>query len=362
MNLKQTPLFNKHNDLKARMAEFAGFSMPISYDAVTGGMLKEHLAVRKDAGIFDISHMGEFWIKGDQATEFLSYVCTRSFSQVVPFKAVYCLLLHPGGGIVDDIIVYKVNDQTYWMVVNASNMTKDWNHLKALAEGFKVSLEDVSEKTALIAIQGPRAKEILPKFYPGIEKLKYYTFEQRDGLIIARTGYTGEDGFEVFLPNQDAPALWSELEKTGALPIGLGARDTLRLEVGFPLYGHELSDTLNPSETLSAFAVESGHSYVGKGKGPEPKFKPIAVKTDNPKPLRAEEKLYLNGKVIGHITSGSMSPVLRVGIGLALIDKNAPINESSIFALDSAGKPRQAIFSELPFVATERTKKRPQKI
>ncbi len=369
MTLHTTPLHFRHLQLGARMGPFAGYDMPISYDSYSGGMIKEHLAVRQGAGIFDVSHMGEFWVRGPEATAFVSAYCTRPFESVKDGRAVYALLLRDDGGILDDIIVYKVSSQAYWIVVNASNREKNFKHLKSQAARFQIELTDVSDETALIALQGPKAKEILPKIYPGCESLKYYTFEQRptenpkktgdSTLIVSRTGYTGEDGFEIFLPPADAGALWDRLLEEGAKPIGLGARDTLRLEAGFPLYGHELSEDLLPAETLSAFAWATGHDYCGKSATLRPpRYVAIAVKTDSPKPLRAEQPLYFGEKKVGYLTSGSMSPVLRVGIGLALVgSEHEEALKRGIFELDSTAKPRQAFCTEIPFVEAERTKK-----
>ncbi|MDB5038657.1 MAG: Glycine cleavage system protein [Bacteriovoracaceae bacterium] len=363
MALKTTPLHAKHLELKARMAEFAGFDMPISYDAKTGGMLKEHLAVREHAGMFDVSHMGEFWVKGAEATKFLSYACSRGFSSLEDGRAQYCLLINRDGGIIDDIIVYRFSADKYWMVVNASNVTKDFAHLRELSKSFKVSLEDVSEQTALIAIQGPKAVELFSKIVPKSENLKYYSFMMSsNGWLVARTGYTGEDGFEIFLPNKEALSLWNEFESKDVVPIGLGARDTLRLEVGFPLYGHELSEKLRPMETFSAFATDLKNEFCGVEKARLPnRYLPIAVETSTPKPLRADEKLFLDSKPVGWITSGSISPLRRVGIGLALVDLSllkSPLSNDAIFVLESAGKAREAVRTLPPFVGTPRVKRK----
>ncbi|MBN8553876.1 MAG: glycine cleavage system aminomethyltransferase GcvT [Deltaproteobacteria bacterium] len=357
--LKKTPLHARHLELQARMAPFAGYDMPISYDSTSGGMMKEHLAVRKDVGIFDVSHMGEFWVRGKDATAYLTKTCTRPFENLIHFKAQYCLLLKDDGTIVDDIIVYKFDSENYWVVVNASNIDKDFAHMKSLSSGFQVTLEDVSEKTALIAIQGPRAVEIMKDIFPQALELKYYAFYQpKNGWIVGRTGYTGEDGFEVFLPVEEAMNFWMQLEKKGGLPIGLGARDTLRLEVGFPLYGHELSDQLRPMETFSAFATNLNSSFVGVEKARlAPRYKAVAVQSQTPKPMRADESLFWNGKRVGWLTSGSTSPVKKVGIGLALIDLsqiNVPLETGFIFMLESGGKQREAVLTATPFVTTAR--------
>ncbi len=361
MELKTTPLHSRHVALGARMAAFAGFDMPISYDAKTGGMLKEHLAVRSAVGMFDVCHMGEFWVTGREATKFLSWACTRTLVGVENGRAVYCMLLQKDGGIVDDIIVYKLNDETYWVVVNASNMEKDFAHLSALATSFDVTLKNVSDATGLIAIQGPQAVQIAQQLFPEAVSLKYYRFMKNErGWIIARTGYTGEDGFEIFLPSAETPALWDALAAKGVMPIGLGARDTLRLEVGFSLYGHELSDTLRPSETYSAFAFDAAHTCHGAEAARAPaRYLPIALIGATPKPMRAEEKILWNGQIVGSLTSGSVSPARKLGIGLGLIEveKVPPtLPESAVFMLESGGKSREAVLTKTPFVSTPRVK------
>lgn len=359
--MKKTPLHSRHIELGARMAPFAGFEMPISYDPVTGGMLKEHLAVRENAGIFDVSHMGEFWVKGPDATAFLTYACTRPFEKLPDFKAQYCLLTTDRGTIVDDIIVYRMNHDVYWVVVNASNIEKDFNHLQNLSSKFKVKIENVSDSIGLIALQGPRAAEIMSMVVPEALNLKYYQFLMRpNGWIIGRTGYTGEDGFEIFLPAAQTRDLWMKFEALKAVPIGLGARDTLRLEVGFPLYGHELTEDLQPNETFSAFAVDLHSTFFGSEKARQsPRFRPVAVYSKAPKPIREGDKLLMNGKLVGRITSGSMSPIRREGVGLGLLDLSAaptPLSKDAVFMLESAGKQREAFLTQTPFVATARVK------
>ncbi len=363
MELKKTCLHLKHLELKARMAEFAGYDMPISYDAKTGGMLKEHLAVRQHMGMFDVSHMGEFWVTGPDASPFLSYATTRPTENLADGRAQYCMLLTEQGTIVDDIIIYKYSPTQYWVVVNASNIEKDFRHLSRLASQFKVELKNVSSETALIAIQGPKAADLIKKLIPETAPLKYYSFlETPQKWIVARTGYTGEDGFEVFLPPHDALELWNTFEKNDVVPIGLGARDTLRLEVGFSLYGHELSENLHPNETFSAFAADQHTPHFGAtASRVPPRHLAVAIETKTPKPIRAEEALFLEGKRLGWVTSGSISPLKKVGIGLALIDikaLNQPLAKDAIFMLESGGKQREAVRTELPFVSTPRVKKR----
>jgi len=344
------------------MAEFAGYDMPISYDPLSGGMKAEHLKVRQEAGMFDVSHMGEFRISGPQAVEFLSWACTRPVQNLALGKAQYALLLNAAGGIVDDIIVYRIGPTEFFMVVNASNIEKDFNHLKNLAADFKVSLVNESEKWALIAVQGPKAMGILSKRYKDLDQIKYYGFRLEGDSILSHTGYTGEDGLEIFLPPAKAKELWDWLHQEGVCPIGLGARDTLRLEVCFPLYGHELTDELFPMETMAAFAFDKAGSFFGKDKQPpHPRQQAICLIGDSPKPFRAGEKIFLEGRPIGELSSGSYSPILKrgmaVGLVVATLDlKNRP--DGFIVEVESGGKLRHATLTKGPFVETSRVKRR----
>ena len=364
VDLKKTPLHFDHLAKSARMAEFAGYDMPISYDQITGGMKAEHLLVRENAGMFDVSHMGEFWIEGSDATKFLNHACTRSFDKLSEGKAQYCLLLSESGAILDDIIVYKFNSEKYWMVVNASNLQKDFNHLKKLSTGYKnLALRDVSETTALIALQGPQAENLMNSLGFQVRELKYYHFITTDkNWIIGRTGYTGEDGFEIFLPPSEAPDLWRALEQKSVLPIGLGARDSLRLEVGFPLYGHELGEDLLAHETLSAFAIGADHNCLGSRSFEKPpRYIPGGFTGVTPKPLRAGEKVFLNDIEVGWLSSGSYSPQRKQGIGLGFLKleklPKKPLEEL-IFMLESGPKRREVKWELPPFVETRRAKKR----
>jgi len=344
------------------MAEFAGYEMPISYDPLSGGMKSEHLKVRQASGMFDVSHMGEFRISGPQAAEFLSWVCTRPVQGLALGRAQYALLLNSAGGIVDDVIVYKIAASEFFMVVNASNIEKDFAHLQKLTAGFDVRLVNESEKWALIAIQGPEAMNILSRRYKELDQIKYYSFRVESDCILSHTGYTGEDGLEIFLPPSKAPELWDWLFKAGVCPIGLGARDTLRLEVGFPLYGHELTDELFPSETMAAFAFDKAGRFYGKDRQPlHPRQQAICLLGDSPKPFRAGEKIFFEGQGAGELTSGSYSPILKRGMAVGLVAaaldlKNRP--DGFIVEVESGGKLRQARLTTGPFVETSRVKRK----
>lgn len=367
VSLLKTPLHAKHLELSARMLEFAGWEMPISYDSFSGGTKKEHQTVREEAGIFDVSHMGEFLFEGPGAAAFLDFACTRPMSSLKLGQARYALLLRQDGRILDDIIVYRLEDQRFMMVVNASNKTKDFKHLSEIRSNPDFELSDQSDRWALLAIQGPKSIELLDQLLilgARPDEIPYYSSEtSKEGWIVARTGYTGEDGLEIFLPAPDAPKLWDQCLALGIKPIGLGARDTLRLEVGFPLYGHELSEELYPHETLASFAVSKKHSgFLGEDfRQKAPRFSPVAVCGDSAKPIREGDELHFEGKKIGWITSGSTSPLRKRGMGLGLIDREAcsagRLQEVEIF-LESAGKQRKAQVTNLPFVETFRVKKK----
>lgn len=359
MSLKKTPLFEEHLRLSAKILEFAGFEMPITYDRYSGGMLKEHLEVRRNLGMFDVSHMGEFWISGTKAKDFLSFVTTKDFDVSKDGRAYYCLLLKEDGGILDDILVYRADSQRFLMVVNASNLSKDWDHLISYACEFDISLEDKSNETALIALQGPQAQHVIRELYSGASDLAYYSFLETHGALIARTGYTGEDGFEIFLSPEGAVDLWRKLLNLGVKPIGLGARDSLRMEVGFPLYGQELREDLWAHESLSRFALKNKKAFLGhQSLQNAPRWKPISLQALNAKPMRSHEKILLNDEIVGEITSGSTSPSLKRGMGLGLIRADCHFDEASIFLLESAGKQREATFKVLPFIEAGRVKKK----
>lgn len=354
------------------MIDFAGFEMPVSYDQYSGGMRKEHLIVREDAGIFDVSHMGQFFVEGPDATRFLCRVATRNFEAAKEGQAIYALLLNEKGGCIDDIIAYKVSTESYLVIVNASNIEKDFKHLSSLAQSFEVSVRNESDHWALIALQGPKAAERLTQLISQTQNaelaekafsLGYYRFTQLSaGLWVARTGYTGEDGFELMIPASEAARYWQSLIELKCFPIGLGARDTLRLEVGFPLYGQELSEDRPAHESLASFAIRSPHDFIGKTALEAPTRRlTIALVADNPKPMRAHEAVYRGDQRLGEVTSGSFSPILKKGMGLAEIEVSALAQaprEGDIFLLESGGKRREARVETLPLVETTRVKKK----
>jgi aminomethyltransferase len=263
--MKTTPLYQAHLRHGGRMVAFAGYALPLQYTSI----VEEHLAVRRKAGLFDVSHMGEFLIRGEEALPFLQWATVNDVGKLKVGRAQYSMLPSEKGGVVDDIYLYRLGEAVYLMVVNAANIAKDLDHLKALTRGFRVEVEDVSEATALLALQGPEAAAILQSL-TGADlsaRRKNDVFEAQVAgrpARLARTGYTGEDGFELFLAPEDAEAVFEALLAAGARPCGLGARDTLRLEAGFPLYGHELTEATNPLCTPWAWVVKREKDFLGK--------------------------------------------------------------------------------------------------
>jgi len=349
--MKTTPLHEQHLALGAKMVPFAGFDMPIQYTSITS----EHLAVRGLAGMFDVSHMGEFWIRGPQALEFLQYVTLNDVSKLKVGRAQYSMLPNASGGLVDDIYVYRTGETEYLMVVNASNIEKDWLHLKGLIEGFDVELENASEFFALLAVQGPRAAATLQKLSDTdlLERKKNDTFMAKIAgkwARLARTGYTGEDGYEVFLAPDEVRVVWKALLDADVTPCGLGARDTLRLEAGFPLYGHELTDETIPLCTPLAWVVKAYKTFHGKeammGRPCVQKLVGLTLETGIP---REGYPVVKDKAKVGYITSGTHSPVLKKGIGMAYVNTELAETGANL-EVEIRGKTVPATVVETPFV------------
>ncbi len=329
--MKRTPLFNKHVSLGAKMVPFAGFEMPVQYS----GLTEEHFAVREKAGLFDVSHMGQFFIEGPGAKDLLQYVATNNADALKDGKAQYTCLTNENGGIVDDLIVYKMADEKYFVVVNASNIDKDWNHINN-HNTFGAIMTNASDEMSLLAIQGPKATEILQKLTPvQLQDLPYYHFTIGEvagvqDVIISNTGYTGSGGFEIYFKNEDAEKLWDELlsagEEFGMLPCGLGARDTLRLEKGFCLYGNDLDDNTTPLEAGLGWITKFDKDFVAKDILEKQKSEGVTKKLagfemqEKAIPRNGYPVVDAEGKTIGKVTSGTMSPMKKTGIGLAYLD------------------------------------------
>jgi aminomethyltransferase len=329
--LKRTPFYDFHRALGAKMVDFAGFEMPVRYT----GDVREHVAVRERAGLFDISHMGEFHVEGPGALEFLNRVITNDLAAAAPGQAVYSPMCRPDGGIVDDLLVYRFPDH-FMVVVNASNIAKDFEWLMDYCPA-EVELEDRSERTALLAVQGPKAPEILQSLVPGDAlDLGYYRFMTGKvcgaDAVISRTGYTGEDGFELYFDPRHATRVWEGLtaagKEHGLEPVGLGARDTLRLEVGYMLYGNDITDTTSPLEAGLGWTVKFGKDdFVGRDalvrqKEQGLKRRLAGFDLDGRRVPRHDMAIETQGRAVGKVTSGTFSPSLERPIGMGYVESS----------------------------------------
>jgi aminomethyltransferase len=328
MELK-TPLYDVHVAGGGKIVPFAGYLLPVQYSDVS----KEHLAVRKAAGLFDVSHMGEVIISGPDALANVNYMFSNDFTNMQDGRVRYSPMCNENGGIVDDLIVYRMNNEKYFIVVNASNRHKDVEFMKKHLKG-NATLVDASDAYAQLALQGPKSKEILEKLTdPAKIPEKYYTFNEHVDVagvdcILSQTGYTGEDGYELYCSPSDATKLWKKIleagESEGIIPCGLGARDTLRLEAAMPLYGHEMTDDISPLEAGLNFAVKmQKEDFVGKkaieAKG-EPKIKRIGLKVTGRGIVREESPIYLGDKKIGFTTSGTHCPYLGSAYAMGMVE------------------------------------------
>ena len=334
---KQTTLYNTHHALGAKMIPFAGYDMPVRYT----GDKQEHIAVRKAAGIFDVSHMGEFIIRGPKALELIQRVTSNDASKLHAGKAQYSCLPNHEGGIVDDLIVYHIRDDEYMMCVNASNIEKDWNWIKATNEKIGAEMIDVSEESSLLAVSGPNAEAVLQELTDyDLSQLGTYdlfkgTFNGAENSLIATTGYTGERTFEVFIYNKHAKRMWEDIvtagEKHGLIPTGLGARDTLRLEMGYMLYGNDINDETSPLEAGLGWITKlkkgdfNGKTAIEKLKAEGLKKKLIGFKVLERGIPRAGYKLFHGEDHVGTVTSGGMSPMINEGIGLSYVPKDLAV-------------------------------------
>lgn len=350
---KETPLYAEHVRLGGTMVPFGGFVLPVQYP---DGILKEHHAVREKVGMFDVSHMGEAIMEGPDALSNLNYILTNRFDSLKIGSCRYSLMLYEDGGAVDDLIVYRLGEEKYLLILNAANTEKDVAWIREHLSG-KVTFEDLSEKVAQIALQGPLSKDILSQIAdPESLPVKYYTFREpvkAAGVdcLISRTGYTGEHGYELYMKAEDAKTVWTALEKLGVTPCGLGARDTLRLEAGMPLYGHELSDKIDPLTAGLTFAVKMDKEFIGRDallqKG-EPTVKRVGLKVTGRGILREEQDVYLQDRKIGVTTSGTFCPYLKVSCAMAYVDKDASEEGTSV-EVDVRGKRVPCVITPLPF-------------
>lgn len=341
-NVKKTPLFEVHQSNGAKMVDFAGWGMPIEYEGIT----PEHHAVRNDAGIFDVSHMGEILLQGPEARKYLDYIVANDIQSMENGKVLYTHFTNENGGVVDDLLVYKYSDDKILLVVNASNVDKDFGWVSSHAKGYQVEVSNLSDDTAEIAIQGPKAESILQRITDTkLSEMDAFTFQDHvivDGIdcLISRTGYTGEDGFEIYMKPDKIEQLWNKFleigKEDGLKPIGLGARDTLRFEARLPLYGNEFDDNISPLEAGYGFFVKVNKEsdFIGKAalkaqKENGLKRKVVGLEILGKGIARHGYEVYKDGEKIGVITTGYASPTLGKTIALALLD-------SAHTALDTA--------------------------
>ncbi len=353
-DLKRTSLYHTHQSAGATLVPFAGWEMPVSY----AGTVAEVAAVRTAAGLFDVSHMGEASVTGPGALAFIQRVTTNDAGRLAPGRAQYSLLLNEGGGVVDDVIVYCRAPDDYFFVLNAGCKDKDWAWLQSQAAGrADVTLADVSDQTALIAVQGPAVVALVNGLVDhGSKELPRFAFAGRNWhglpLTLSRTGYTGEDGFEIFCAWDDAPELWDTLVAAGATPAGLGARDVLRLEAGYSLYGHELDAETGPAESGVGWAVKKAKGdFVGRDalSTPPPARRIVGLRMDE----RAIPREHFavsdaEGRPIGQTTSGTWSPTVKAGIAMARLDAAHAAPGTRVF-VDIRGRRAPATVAPLPF-------------
>ncbi len=360
--IKSTSLLAEHEKLGAKIVPFAGWNMPLQYR----GIVQEHYTVRNYAGLFDVSHMGEFFIEGKDSINFLNSIVPQNIETMPENKVIYCQLTNDNAGIIDDLLIYKISNEKFMLVVNASRIAIDFEWIKNHSKNFEVKIENVSDEYSLIALQGPNASAIMEK--AGLKKenqpefmhftnAKIYDLE----LFISRTGYTGEDGFEILTKNENAVKIWQNILTDGEgfklEPIGLGARDTLRLEAALPLHGHEITENTTPIEAGLKWSVpkDKTASYHGKKiileqieKGTSKKL--VGFQLIERGIARSDDKIFINGNFSGIVTSGTMSPTSKISFGLAYInDTSLKIGDE--FQIEIRGKLHLARIVKKPFIA-----------
>lgn len=351
---KQTPLYAAHQAAHAKIVDFAGWDMPLHY----GSQLNEHHFVRQDAGMFDVSHMGVVDLQGADATPYLRYVLANNVDRLVPGKALYTCMLNEQGGVIDDLIVYQINPESYRLVVNAGTRETDIAWLQQQAANFSVTLK-ARPDFAIIAVQGPNVIAKLetvftPADYSAMTSLKPFHFANIGDLFVARTGYTGEEGFEIILPSNTAEHYWQQFLAAGIKPCGLGARDTLRLEAGLNLYGSDMDQTINPFEANLGWTVAldpADRRFIGRSALEEKrdagiKQRLVGLVLQGPGIIRHDQPVIANGMKVGSVTSGGYSPTLDQSIALARV----PVELSEGCAVEIRQKAIPALIVKPPFV------------
>ncbi|MDQ3190564.1 MAG: glycine cleavage system aminomethyltransferase GcvT [Bacteroidota bacterium] len=357
--MKKTALYDKHIGLGAKMVPFAGYDMPVQYS----GVIDEHKTVRESIGVFDVSHMGEFILKGDNALELIQRVTTNDASVLVDGKVQYSCLPNDKGGIVDDLLVYRIDSKTYMLVVNASNIEKDWNWIQK-HNTLNVDMKDISEETALLAVQGPLAIKALQGLTDmDLNNMAYYTFSKGkfagvDNVLVSATGYTGAGGFEIYVKNEDAAKVWDAVMEAGKSygikPAGLASRDTLRLEMGFCLYGNDIDDETSPIEAGLGWITKFTKPFIKSEDFLNQKTLGVTKKLigfemiDKGIPRHDYEIIDNAGKIIGKVTSGTQAPSLNKAIGMGYVETSFAKAGSEIF-IKIRDKAIKATVVKLPF-------------
>ncbi len=358
--MKNTSLTKIHQSLGAKMASFASYNMPILYE----GINSEHETVRNSVGVFDVSHMGEFRIKGLLALQLIQKITTNDASILKIGDVQYSCMPNDGNGIVDDLLVYRIGDLEYMLVVNASNIHKDWRWITS-KNTYNVEMKDLSEETSLLAIQGPKAIDTLQKLTTiDLKSIPYYNFRIGElagikDVIISATGYTGSGGFEIYFPNDAAETIWNKIfeagKEFGIKPIGLGARDTLRLEMGYCLYGNDINDTTSPLEAGLGWITKFNKEFTSSRHLLEQKKNGISKKLvgfemiDRGIPRHDYEIVDIEGNLIGHVTSGTQSPTLKKGIGMGYVKSEFSKPNAEIFIKIRDNKIKARV-QKLPFI------------
>ncbi|MGQ9632078.1 MAG: glycine cleavage system aminomethyltransferase GcvT [bacterium] len=357
MSLKRTPLYDVHIEMGAKMVEFAGWCMPLQYTSI----IREHRAVRENVGLFDVSHMGEFVLRGRDAAANLERLATNLVSNIPLGRTRYTLLCNETGGIIDDLLIYRLGDAEFMLAVNAANISRDFRWISSHLEG-EANLEDVSDRTGMIAVQGPFSREVLQKLTDvELSSLSYYSFVRARvagcDVTISRTGYTGELGYEIYCRSPDAISIWRALleagEGFGISPCGLGARDTLRLEMGYCLHGNDIDETTTPIEADLGWAVKEkdfiGSEVVLRQKAQGVGRKLVGfIMIEKGMAARRGDQIRLGGRIVGRVTSGSISPSLGKPVGLAYVESGLS-RPGTVLGVVVRGKTHPVEVVELPF-------------
>lgn len=358
--MKKLVLEEKHIEMGAKMLPFAGFNMPIRYTSDKG----EHLAVREKVGVFDISHMGEFIVEGDNAEALIQYITSNDVTKLTPGEIQYSCFPNESGGIVDDLLVYKLSESKYMLVVNAANIEKDWAWVSKYNETHQATISNRSDDYSLLAVQGPKAIELMSELTgEDLSKLKYYTFTSLEiagykDIMISATGYTGAGGFEIYLSNDQVEKVWDLLfekgQKYGIEPIGLGARDTLRLEMGYCLYGNDINDSTSPIEAGLSWICKFNNDFVNAEALKKQKEEGVTKKLVGLKVLdrgvpRQGYKIYVGANEVGVVTSGTIAPSLGYGVAMAYLNKEHT-KLGTVVEIEVRNKRLKAELVKFPFV------------